>query len=66
MQANVGTIDRALRIIAGTALIVLAATGRIGIWGYLGVVPLLTGLLRFCPAYTLLGIRTCPLQQKTK
>jgi hypothetical protein len=66
MQANVGTIDRTLRIIAGAALIALAATGRIGPWGYLGIVPLATGLFRFCPAYTLLGIRTCPLQQKGK
>jgi Protein of unknown function (DUF2892) len=66
MQANVGTLDRALRIFAGAALIALAATGRIGPWGYLGVIPLATGLFRFCPAYTLLGIRTCPLQQKGK
>jgi hypothetical protein len=66
MQTNVGTIDRTLRIIAGAALIALAATGRIGPWGYLGIVPLATGLFRFCPAYTLLGIRTCPLQQKGK
>ncbi|MFI4889259.1 MAG: DUF2892 domain-containing protein [Steroidobacterales bacterium] len=59
MNANVGTIDRAVRIIAGLALIALAALGKVGWWGYLGVIPLATGIFRFCPAYTLLGIRTC-------
>ena len=56
---NVGTIDRLVRILAGAGLIALAATGTIGVWGYVGVVPLLTGLLRTCPAYSLLGINTC-------
>jgi hypothetical protein len=59
MNANVGTIDRMLRIVVGVALIVLAAKGAVGVWGYIGVVPLLTGLFRFCPAYTLLGLNTC-------
>jgi hypothetical protein len=59
MQVNVGGIDRVIRIVAGLALIGLAATGTIGIWGYLGVVPVLTGVFRFCPAYPLLGINTC-------
>ncbi|AOY92363.1 hypothetical protein BKK79_11665 [Cupriavidus sp. USMAA2-4] len=59
MHANVGTIDRAVRIIAGLLLIGLAATGKIGPWGWIGVVPLLTGIVRVCPAYSLLGIRTC-------
>lgn len=66
MKANVGTLDRALRIIAGLVLIGLAATGKISPWGYLGVIPLATGLFRFCPAYTLLGIRTCPMPQGPK
>jgi len=56
---NVGTIDRLVRILAGAGLIALAATGTIGVWGYVGVIPLLTGLLRTCPAYSLLGINTC-------
>ena len=56
---NVGTIDRPLRILAGAGLIALAATGTIGVWGYIGVVPLLTGLLRTCPVYSLLGVNTC-------
>jgi len=63
MQANVGTIDRALRIIAGLILIALAATGTVGWWGWLGVVPLATGLFRFCPTYPLLGINTCPVKK---
>jgi hypothetical protein len=59
MQKNVGSIDRAVRIVAGLALIALAATGTIGVWGYIGVVPLATALIGWCPAYTLFGIKTC-------
>lgn len=64
MNANVGTIDRVLRIAVGALLIGLAVSGQIGAWGWIGVLPLATGLFRFCPAYRLLGIRTCPLQDK--
>lgn len=63
MKVNVGSVDRFLRIGAGLLLIGLAAGGVVGPWGYLGVVPLATGLFRFCPAYTLLGINTCPMQK---
>ncbi|MGC2857791.1 DUF2892 domain-containing protein [Novispirillum sp. DQ9] len=56
---NVGGIDRILRIVVGLALIALAATGTIGLWGYIGAVPLLTGLIGWCPAYLPLGIKTC-------
>ena len=63
MKFNVGTIDRVLRIVAGLVLIALAATGTVGWWGWLGVIPLATGLFRFCPEYTLLGINTCPLKK---
>jgi hypothetical protein len=59
MTKNVGGIDRILRIVAGIALIALAVTGTIGVWGYIGVVPLLTAAIGFCPAYTLLGLNTC-------
>jgi len=59
LKTNVGNVDRTLRIVAGIALIALAATGTIGAWGYIGVVPLLTGLLRSCPAYSIFGIDTC-------
>ncbi len=61
MKANVGTADRALRILAGVILIALTLSNTIGPWGWIGIVPILTGLFRFCPAYTLLGIRTCPM-----
>lgn len=59
MKPNVGSIERALRIIVGLVLIALAVTNVIGWWGWIGVVPLVTGLFRFCPAYRLLGISTC-------
>mgnify|MGYP001595877437 CR=1 FL=1 len=59
MKINVGTTDRVLRIGVGAILIGLAATGVIGAWGYLGVLPLATGLFRFCPAYTLFGFNSC-------
>jgi O-antigen ligase len=59
MQVNVGTPDRIIRIVVGLVLIALAATGTVGLWGWIGVVPLLTGIFRFCPAYPLLGINTC-------
>jgi hypothetical protein len=63
MKSNVGGIDKILRIVVGVALIALAATGTIGVWGYIGVVPLLTGLFNFCPMYSLLGIRTCSIRK---
>jgi Inner membrane protein YgaP-like, transmembrane domain len=63
MKANVGTIDRTFRILVGAALIVPAASGNIGLWGYIGAVPLLTGLFKYCPAYSLLGINSCGLKK---
>jgi len=59
MQANVGGIDRVVRIAVGLTLIGLAATGNVGVWGYIGVVPLLTGLIGWCPAYLPFGFKTC-------
>ena len=59
MQMNVGGIDRALRILLGLVLIVLAATNTVSWWGWLGVIPLATGVFRFCPAYPILGISSC-------
>ncbi len=60
MTRNVGGIDRGLRIAAGIALIALAATDTIGVWGYIGVLPLLTGAIGWCPPYALFGWNTCP------
>ncbi|MGG2399281.1 DUF2892 domain-containing protein [Pseudomonas sp. SH1-B] len=62
MKTNVGTLDRSLRIAAGLMLIALSLAGAIGLWGWIGVVPLATGVLRFCPVYPLLGINTCKMK----
>ncbi len=66
MSPNVGSTDRAVRVIAGLALIILAATGVIGAWGWIGLVPIATGVLRYCPVYPLLGIRTCADERAEK
>ncbi|MFN4024100.1 MAG: DUF2892 domain-containing protein [Hyphomonas sp.] len=59
-KTNEGTIDRTLRIIVGLALIAIVFVGPQTPWGWIGLVPLATGLIGWCPVYTLLGIRTCP------
>jgi hypothetical protein len=64
MKVNVGGADRILRIVVGLALILLVLSGQIGAWGWIGVVPLATGLFRMCPLYTVLGMNTCPMSQK--
>jgi hypothetical protein len=61
---NVGGIDRILRIILGLALIGLTLAGTIGMWGWIGLVPLATAALGTCPAYTLLGINTCAVKAR--
>ena len=66
MKSNVGGIDRILRIVAGLVLIALTLTGTIGVWGWIGVVPLLTGVVSFCPIYPLLGMNTCPMKAAPK
>lgn len=58
MNLNVGGADRVIRIVAGLALIGAAATGMVGWWGWLGIVPLATGAIGWCPPYALLGINT--------
>lgn len=63
MKANVGSTDKILRIVAGLVLIVLALMGIGAPWTWIGVVPLATGLAGWCPAYTLLGMNTCPLKK---
>lgn len=64
MNKNVGNIDKILRIVAGVVLIGLTLADVIGVWGWIGVVPLVTGLMGWCPAYSLLGIQTCPMSDK--
>lgn len=59
MLQNVGSVDRVIRIVAGIALIGAAAFGAIGPWGWIGVVPVATGLFRFCPDYLPFGWSTC-------
>jgi hypothetical protein len=63
MKANVGTIDRALRIVFGLALIGATLMGAIGPWGWLGVVAVATGVFRFCPAYLPFGLNTCSIKK---
>jgi len=60
MKINEGGIDRAVRIIAGLAILSLVFVGPQSLWGLLGLVPLLTGIVGICPAYKLLGLNTCP------
>lgn len=62
-KSNVGNIDRILRVVLGIALIAMTLTGTIGVWGWIGVVPLLTAALGSCPVYTMLGLNTCPMQK---
>ena len=66
MKTNVGSIDRTLRILVGLGLLALVFVleGSARWWGLAGLVPLATGLFRFCPVYPLLGLNTCPLEQK--
>ncbi|TAH45426.1 MAG: DUF2892 domain-containing protein [Betaproteobacteria bacterium] len=62
MKTNVGGIDKIVRILAGIALIAWALMGG-PVWAWIGVLPLATGLLGWCPAYTLFGMNTCPLKK---
>ena len=64
MKSNVGGIDRILRIVIGLVLIGLTLTGTIGVWGWIGLVPLGTAALGFCPLYTVLGFSSCPVKAK--
>ena len=61
MGKNVGIVDRSLRAIAGVVLIALVFVGPQTPWGWIGLIPLATALIGWCPAYRLLGIRTCPI-----
>jgi hypothetical protein len=63
MKRNTGNIDRAIRAILGLVLIALAATGTVGVWGWIGVVPLLTAVFGFCPGYAIFGMNTCEMKK---
>jgi hypothetical protein len=63
MTTNVGGIDRVLRAVLGVALVALAVMGTIGPWGWIGLVPLATAVLGFCPLYAMLGLSTCPMKK---
>ena len=63
MNSNVGGIDRGLRILVGLVLIALVFVGPKTNWGWLGVVPLLTGLIGWCPPYAIFGFNTCSVKK---
>lgn len=63
MKSNEGIADRVVRIVVGLALISLVFVGPRTAWGWIGVIPLVTGLVGWCPAYTLLGVSTCPTRK---
>ena len=67
MKRNTGNIDRVIRAILGLILIALAATGTVGVWGWIGIVIgivlLLTAIFSFCPAYAIFGMNTCPMKK---
>ncbi|WP_019451297.1 DUF2892 domain-containing protein [Cupriavidus sp. BIS7] len=64
MQKNAGSLDRLARIVIGIVLIALAATHQVGIWGWIGVIPLVTGLIGYCPLYRVFGFSTCPITRQ--
>ena len=66
MKTNEGTLDRALRVVIGLILLALTQFGPATAWGYIGIVPLVTGLVGMCPLYSMLGIRTCPLNNNVQ
>jgi hypothetical protein len=63
MKSNVGGIDKILRLVVGLGLVAWALVGGGPVWAWIGVVPLLTAVTGFCPAYTLLGMNTCPMKK---
>ncbi len=66
MKANIGNVDRLIRGVVGLALIAATLTGAIGLWGWLGLVPLATALVRVCPAYLPFGLSTCGTGARTR
>lgn len=64
LKVNEHPVERVVRVALGVGLIAMAAMGTIGVWGYIGVVPLLTGAMGSCPLYTLFGLSTCPVKTR--
>jgi len=62
LKRNEGTIDRVLRIILGAVLLSLVFVGPMTPWGWVGIIPLATGLIGSCPIYSIFGLSTCPLK----
>lgn len=62
LKKNVGNTDRAFRVILGIGLISLVFVGPQTVWGWVGVIPLLTAFVGSCPLYALLGVNTCPMK----
>jgi hypothetical protein len=63
MKTNEGGLDRVLRVLAGVVLLGLTLGGVVGAWGWIGIVPILTGAVGYCPVYSVLGINTCPMRR---
>ncbi|MCA1931133.1 MAG: DUF2892 domain-containing protein [Pararheinheimera sp.] len=66
MQKNLGRLDKIARLSLGSILLSLAAAGIIGVWGWLGLISLFTGIIGVCPLYSLLGISSCPVSKKSE
>ena len=65
MKLNVGGADRVMRIVMGLVLIGFTLMGQIGLWGWLGILPLATGIIGWCPPYAMLGFNTCAMKNKS-
>jgi hypothetical protein len=63
MTRNEGTVDRVVRVVGGLIILSLAFVGPKSAWGYIGLLPIVTGLVGVCPAYSLFGINTCPAKK---
>lgn len=63
LRHNEGSVDRVLRVVLGLALLALTVTGPRTPWGFIGIIPLITGFTGFCPLYRILGVNTCRMQQ---
>lgn len=63
-MTNAGTIDRLIRVVLGAALLSLTVVGPKSLYGLIGIIPLVTGIVGFCPLYRLVGVNTCALQRK--